>query len=82
MSGFVDAAHANRALAGRAPMTTESGKSTIVRYIYSIILEDVEQTSKDIESLELHAVGDKIYDLSTGQKGKITRVSRVTERVQ
>lgn len=82
MSEFLDAAHANRAAAGRAPMTTESGKSTIVHYVYSVILQDSEQTSKDIESLELHQVGDIIYDLATGYKAKITRVGRITERSQ
>ena len=78
---FAELANQNREAAGRAPMSTESGKSSIIKYIYSVILEDGNQTSKDIESLELHAVGDKIYDLSTGHKGKITRVARITERL-
>lgn len=76
-----DLANAYRTSAGLKPMTTESGKSKIVSYTYRVILQDAEQTSKDIISADVHQVGDMILDLATGIRGKITRAERTSERV-
>lgn len=70
-----------RSAAGLPQFATKSGKNRIVGYIYTMILEDEQQTQKDLQTMEEYGVGERIIDHETGKYGKITRKESIKESV-